>query len=260
VKSFSLQKIPVQLILLKEVILFLVCMSLLQSCAWITSKRSLFGDDEEEAKNSSPAMVPKSQYDQLLSKYQGLVKEGRQGNRESIQAEEISKKDPSQIIEELGQVKNTGELAETVDVFDRTGNSSSPNSQQRGARSLSLGKGGSQYSPELVEDHIAKIRKIESLVAQNKLEASLNLLKEVENSPIRQVAVRAKFFLGEIMFIQGEYDLSMQVYEEIIHKHAFSGLVLKTLGRLIVCSEKLKLESKRGEYYSVLHDFFEEKS
>ena len=50
----------------------------------------------------------------------------------------------------------------------------------------------------------------------------------------------------------------MQVYEEILQKDAFSGLVLKTLGRLVVCSTKLKLKKKEEQYYSVLHDFFEQ--
>ena len=49
----------------------------------------------------------------------------------------------------------------------------------------------------------------------------------------------------------------MQIFEEIIEKDAFSGTVIKALGRLIVCSEKLKLEKKKERYYSLLHDFFE---
>ena len=64
--------------------------------------------------------------------------------------------------------------------------------------------------------------------------------------------------MGEILFSQGEYDLSLQIFEEILERHAFSGLVIKTLGRLIVCSEKLKLVGKQEKYYSILHDFFEQ--
>jgi hypothetical protein len=60
-----------------------------------------------------------------------------------------------------------------------------------------------------------------------------------------------------MLFRQGEFDLSMQVFEEIITKYAFSGVVIKTLGRLIVCSERLKLAKKREQYFSILHDFFE---
>ncbi len=96
-----------------------------------------------------------------------------------------------------------------------------------------------------------------NLVGQNKFEDALQLLKSLEGSSNNQVAVRTKFWTGEIFFKQGEYDLSMQVYEEVISQHAFSSIVLKALGRLIVCVEKLKLQKKYDLYYSLLHDFFE---
>jgi TolA-binding protein len=86
----------------------------------------------------------------------------------------------------------------------------------------------------------------------------LKLLKELESSPVKQVAVYAKFLIGEMLFKQKEYDLSSQVFESILKQYSFSGLVLKSLGRLIVCFEKLKLPGKKEKYYSILHDFFEE--
>jgi len=49
----------------------------------------------------------------------------------------------------------------------------------------------------------------------------------------------------------------MQIFEEIITRDAYSGMVVKTLGRLIVCSEKLGLKAKKDKYFSVMHDFFE---
>ena len=73
---------------------------------------------------------------------------------------------------------------------------------------------------------------------------------------LRQIRVHAKFYIGEILFRQQEYDLAMQVFEEILDKDAFSGIVLKTLGRLVTCSKKLKLKKKKDRYYSMLHDFF----
>ncbi len=79
----------------------------------------------------------------------------------------------------------------------------------------------------------------------------------LEHSKVRQIAVQAKYYIGMILFKQSEFDLSMQLFEEIIRKDAFSGVVLKALGKLIVCTEKLKLSKKRERYYSMLHDFFE---
>ena len=83
------------------------------------------------------------------------------------------------------------------------------------------------------------------------------ILKELEGSKEKQIVVRAKMMLGDLLFNQGEYDLSSQVYEEIIGKYAFSGFVIKALGKLVVCSEKLKQPEKQAKYYSLLHDFFE---
>ena len=91
----------------------------------------------------------------------------------------------------------------------------------------------------------------------NKFDAALTELKKIEKSKVKQVRVRARFSIGEIMFRQGEYDLAMQIYEEILQQDAFSGIVIKTLGRLIVCSEKLKLKKKQEQYYSMLYNFFE---
>ena len=82
-------------------------------------------------------------------------------------------------------------------------------------------------------------------------------MRPLEKSPVKQLMVWSKYLIGEILFKQNEFDLAMQVFEEIINKHAFSGLVIKSLGRLIVCSEKLKLTKKKEQYYSLLHDFFE---
>ena len=104
---------------------------------------------------------------------------------------------------------------------------------------------------------LSELREAEGLIERNKFNEGLNKLKAVENSTSRQVRVRAKFLLGEILFKQKEYDLAMQVFEEIISKDAFSGMVLKSLGRLIICCEKLKQEKKQQQYYSILHDFFE---
>lgn len=241
----------------------------LASCSWVSSRRSLFGGDSEEesSKPDEPmATVPKSQFDSLQKKYQTLLRErqleqveGGDANKMMNQME--SEKDPSMVISDLGKVKNA-ELAETVDVFSQSKSSSNNKTMQAPMTStpISLKAGRQEQSPAQVEDHIAKIRKVEALVAQNKFDMALNMIKELEKSPIRQIVVRAKYLLGEVLFKQGEYDLSMQIFEEVLTQHAFSGLVIKTLGRLIVCSDKLKISEKQEKYYSILHDFFEQGS
>ena len=108
-----------------------------------------------------------------------------------------------------------------------------------------------------VEEQFAKLKKAEELIEAKQFDEALNYIKrDTEKSSIRQVRVKAKFLLGELLLQQNEYDLAMQMFEEIINQYAFSGLVIKTLGRLILCSEKLKLEDKKTKYFSMLNDIF----
>lgn len=238
--------------------LFVICLNSLTSCSWVTSRRSLFGDDKQEASGETAKVsVPKAQYDALAQKYEALLKERRMDQVQGSQADQMmnqmeSDAPPSDVVDQLSKVKNSSELAETVDVFQQAKKANG------GAQGFQKPMSTGEIDSALIEDHISKVRKAEKLVAENKYDASINMIKELEKSPVRQVVVRAKFLMGEILFGQGEYDLALQVFEEILENHAFSGLVIKTLGRLIVCSDKLKLAGKQEKYYSILHDFFEE--
>jgi TolA-binding protein len=229
------------------------------SCSWLSNRKTLFGDDAQESKASDntvqavPTTVPKAQYDQLLKKYEMLVKTQQATSTVTPRQKPFAGKDPSDIVSALNNAKARPELVETVDVFGEKG--IAKNSLSNPAQLPIVA--GAKVSDSEVEGQIVKLKKASILIDQNKLDAALTLLKELENSPVRQIRVRSKFYLGELLFIQGEYDLAMQVYEEIVQKDAFSGIVIKTLGRLIVCSEKLKLKKKQQKYYSILHDFFE---
>ena len=245
--------------------LFLASLLLVQltSCSWVTSRRSLFGNDEEEEEKAT-ASVPRAQYDDLKRKYDQLMRDKKIERVESPSSANNMlnemEKDPSEVVNELANVSETGELAETVDVFGKDGvvgkrPAPRPMAPVSNTIPAQYKKG---YTGALVEDHISKLRKGERFLRQKKLDQALTIFKELDKSPVRQIVVRSKFYIGEILFMQGEYDLAMQIYEEVLTKHAFSGIVLKTLGRLIVCSEKLKIDSKKEKYYSILHDFFEQ--
>ena len=259
--------------------------SLMQSCSWVTSRRRLFGSDpkiEKEkkaeikkkkaqayAKKGKSAEVPREEYEQLMGKYQALLKGEYDPNQ--LEAEknkfqepqrDVNIKDPAQLVEKLKTAPSIpsrmgdgpkGELVETVDVFGKNGIVRNEKPRTR----IGLQQHESDFVSDSIESEIEKLREAEALIANNKFNEGLNHLKVVENSTSRQVRVRAKFLLGEILFKQKEYDLAMQVFGEIISKDAFSGMVLKSLGRLIICCEKLKQEKKQQQYYSILHDFFE---
>jgi tetratricopeptide (TPR) repeat protein len=238
---------------LQNIILIAFLTLSLTSCSWISSGRSLFGEEEETAKKA-PESVPRGQYDELMEKYKILLEEKKMERVETVgDANNFANEmEASAALKQLSQVSAEGdkpELSATVDLFKE--------SREADQRKVNMPKAQS-YSKGLVDEHVNKIRSVERLVSQNKIDPAIKLLKELEMSPVRQVAVRARFYLGEILFKQQEYDLALQVYEDILKKNAFSGLVIISLGRLIVCSEKLKIKSKKEKYYSMLHDFFEQ--
>ncbi len=198
-------------------------------------------DADTEGSPEAPKNVSKEQYDQLLSKYEALVREKQMGatGQENAPAE----KDPSTLVDELGKAQARPELAETVDVFGK---------DNSGPIGMTAPVGDMQ-----VEEQIKSLNQAHDLIGKNQFDGAMSLLRSLEKSEVGQVRVRAKSMIGELLMRQGEFDLAMQVFEEVIHKDAFSGVVIKVLGKLIVCTEKLKLEKKKEQYYSMLHDFFE---
>jgi len=243
--------------------LLCVCLLLSSSCSWISNRRSLLGgEDEAAAAAPGPQTVSKDQYNELMKKYETLLQERRLENAQSPNeaadlANALEKNPPAdpadlaQKIANLPQDSQDMQLAETVDVFGPDGVKIDKSQAAAPTPSLDSANAGE------VEDDLQQLQKAEGLLNQNKFDATLSIVKKLETSPSKQVRVRAKFLLGEILFKQGEFDLAMQIFEEIITRDAYSGMVVKTLGRLIVCSEKLGLKAKKDKYFSVMHDFFE---
>lgn len=231
----------------------------LSSCSWMSKRAALFDEsgNVKEAtvastqKANPSAVVPKEQYDQLLTKYETLldkIKTAESSANSEIMNSASAKE--GQMIEQLSKINPPADLAETVDVFGKEGLSNIP------ADVLDSGT-KPRMSDSDVEMQLQNLQKANQLVSENKMDAALILLKDLEESSNKQIRVRAKYYLAEMLFRQNEYDLAMQIYEDIIKNYAFSGLVIKSLGRLIVCTEKLKMDKKRERYYSILHDFFE---
>lgn len=113
----------------------------------------------------------------------------------------------------------------------------------------------SMASKAQVETDIEKLDLSEKYIAVGNFDQATNYLKQLENSGNRQVQVRAKFLLGEMYFTQKEYDLALQIFEDIIKNYSFSGVVIKALNKLEACSKNLNLPKKQERYHS-MHNFF----
>ncbi|MCK5074331.1 MAG: tetratricopeptide repeat protein [Bacteriovoracaceae bacterium] len=218
---------------MKKLIIFVLIFTI-SSCSFFSRRKSV--SDQNDT-------VPKKQYDELMAKYQSL-----QNNMQQKKASSGSV--GNGLITDL-ESATKAELVETVDVFSKEKNELQLPTDVVIENDIPV-------ADQIVESQIIKLRKAEALIGKNRFNEALSLLKEeLENSPVKQIKVKTKYLLGELLFKQGEYDLAMQIFEEIITQYAYSGIVIKTLGRLIVCCEKLKLSKKKEQYYSILHDFFE---
>ena len=212
---------------------------------------------------SQKSAVPKEQYDELARKYQELLNQSK--NLKTQEAEvaaaphnpndqakpnlaETTTIDPSELVNRIDSAIPDAASVDGVDALK----------PQEKPLILPTSTGVKTVNnSDDIDDQISRLREVQELVKVNKFENALVILKELETSKEKQIVVRAKMMLGDLLFNQGEFDLSLQVYEEIITKYAFSGFVLKALGKLVVCSEKLKQPEKQAKYYSLLHDFFE---
>ena len=244
--------------------LFFCSTLILTSCSSLWLQRDQTVDSAlTDGANSGASTVSKDQYDELSRKYNDLLAKSK--NLESIDVAqklivlgnlsdqskphlaEETHIDPSELVNQIDSaIPDIGNL----ELISNSSNSKGP------ATPTSMGVKTLNNSDE-IDDQISRLREVQELVKVNKFETALSLLKDLEVSKEKQIVVRAKMMLGDLLFNQGEFDLSSQVYEEIINKYAFSGFVIKALGKLVVCSEKLKQPEKQAKYYSLLHDFFE---
>lgn len=226
---------------IKVILLISFVVLVVSGCSLFSSKRKTVPSKNVDTGKT----VSKAKYDQLLAKYESMMRTNRDSG-----TGEFGKGENSGIEADINSANAKAELAETVDVFGKNGIAGRTQSK------ITIDAIDRPEHSE-VKNQIIKLNRASTFIRQNKFNLAMKHLKSLENSNISQISVRAKFLVGELLFKQQEYDLAMQMFEEIIHKYAFSGVVLKALGRLIACSEKLKLEKKQKQYYSILYDFFE---
>ncbi len=225
---------------MKSALIPLMALLVLSSCSWYRDvQRSLVDDDEKNNKRTRP--VSRAQYDQLLVKYEELSKKYEK-------LKENPNKEQSSLVDELQS--SSGENfaqnsanAETVDAF--------PNTNQQVVIAM-------DDIPSDLDSQLALFRKGLSLKASNPGEAT-KIFQQLESLGAPAVKVRSKLQIGDLLYGKGQYDLALQVFEDIINKNAHSGVVLDALRYAVNCSDKLGIQNKRDQYASMLNDVFEPK-
>lgn len=208
-------------------------LALTTSCAWYRDlERSLVEDDKKQGRASRP--VSREQYDQLLVKYEELSKKYEQ-------LKEGKPAGQSSLVDELQMAPASKNLeTETVDIFASQAPATAP--------VLDV--------PKDVESQLALYRRGLALKTSNPGEAT-KIFQQLENQGIPAVKARAKLQIGEMLFQKKQYDLALQVFEDIIGRHAHSGVILDALRYAAVASDKLGINTKKEQYASMLNDVFE---
>lgn len=232
---------------------------ILSGCSLFTERRPIGEDTRPE----DDRKVSRVQYDQLLKKYELLLKEQRKRDdvNKAVPAEEpaLAKENKTHAGSELTETVNvlTGEQAANHTAGRDENHEGGP-----GVEAVLLPEISHpdkfMLGDQKLEEEIQKLDEGRKVLLKGLFPEALKILQGLENSEYKQIKVRAKFTIGELLMKQKEFDLSLQIFEDILQNYAFSGVVIKTLGHLITCSQKLKLEKKERTYTSMLKDFFQE--
>ncbi len=224
---------------MKTSLIPLAMLLVLTSCSWYRDlERSLVQDEDKQSRRSRA--VPREQYDQLLVKYEELSKKYEQ-------LKEKPKDSSGSLVDELQRTQGENFSAgaasaetETVNLFPDAGAAG-------GAAPIAVSGD--------VEAQLGLYRRGLALKNSNPGEAT-KIFQQLEAEAVAPVKVRSKFQIGELLLARGQYDLALQVFEDIIKKHAHSGVVLDALRGAVVTSEKLGIPNKRDQYASMLNDVF----
>jgi tetratricopeptide (TPR) repeat protein len=213
---------------------------LLSSCSWYRNlERSLVADDEKQAQQRSKRPVSRDQYDQLVVKYEELnkkyeeLKEGKPEPEKSSLVDELQNTQAENFSQGAAAAADT----ETVNLVTNEPLASTADVTKNLDAQLNLFRRGL------------------SMKASNPGEAT-KVFQQLEAQGDPAVRVRAKLQVGELLFSKQQYDLALQVFEDIINKNAHSGAVLEALKYAVACSDKLGIKNKKEQYSSVLNDVF----
>ncbi len=202
--------------------------------------------------------VPKTQYDDLLKKYEALLQKERSGDLTEATggAKTINTLD----VETVGlaeELKKT--LIPSQQPLNEVLNNDIPKVEYEALKADAVAAIDTVVNsnrvdvPYLGEDQMgkemSKLEKVRSLFKEKKYPETLPLLRELEHSPSPQIQVRAKSLMGDLFYFQGEYDLAMQGHQDVVKNYGFSSYVIHSLERLVECAQKLQL-SDQGKMYS----------
>lgn len=221
------------------------CSSLVES-----TRKSLLGDSgkQRKAQPQQVKWVSKAQYDDLMGKYKSTL-----AKYEKLKEEKLTSQDKFEKLDELSASMN----GETIDVFGDKGILNKKSESSAPVVAIKAEKSSNENS---YEKSLNFYNKAIALKFNGKSTEALKVFQYLQNSKFDQIRVHAKKQIGDIYLEKGSFDLALQVYDQIIGKHAYSSEVLNALKGAVMCSKKLGLTEKTMKYESLLKDVFEVRS
>jgi len=186
-------------------------------------------------KNLAKRSYPKKQYDDLFLKYEESLKKYK------ILENKLKNYDKTLNLNAIQKQKLREELAPAPTEMPK----------------IWRGKNTAQIDG-LLESEIDDLLVGKSSLKKKDFNGAIKIFQKLENSKFHQIRVRAKYQIGKLLFEQQEYDLAMQVFEEIVKSHSYSGIALMAVEDVIKCAEKLKLQDVLDTYKNFNHKYFKE--
>jgi len=226
--------------MLTKISLFILSLTFFASCSGLveSTRKNLLGDDSpREVKSKEAKWVSKAQYDDLMAKYKTVNEK-----YEKLKDDKYSQAGSGfNQVDELSKTNND----ETVDVFGKDGIANKTPEKKLTVNQTSM------------EEELDYYKKAVALKSNDKLEEALKIFQFLEKSNSKQIQIRSKRYIGDIYLSGKQYDLALQVYENMIRENAFSGSTLSALRNAAQCAEQLGLTDKKAQYESLLRDVFE---
>lgn len=203
--------------------------------------------DREEREQQEPQRkwVHVNQYNDMVSKNKELEEKV-----ELLEARLNQNQAPSNNDLANEMVKDSGRdelITEVVDLSSLTNNSSRPEV----AENLSSAVAAAPMNPSDVEKEVDLYQKAVLLKNNGNYNESIKIFNRLGQASSKQILVRVKQQLGEIYQAQGQFDLAIQMYKEVIEKYAFSGIVINALTGIVECYDKMGMPSEKLKYQSL---------
>lgn len=228
------------------VVSILVCLFLTSCSSWVESTHKMIDRDERAQKEPQRKWVHIGQYNQVVSQNKELKEKVElleaQLNKTSAPTGDLA----SEMVHDAGNDPGRDNLiTEVVDL------SSITNPQKKIPSKSVAVVPIAPVEPERVEKEVDLYQKAVLLKDNGNFDEAIKIFNQLGQAKSKQILVRVKNQLGHIYQAQGQFDLAIQMFKEVIEKYAFSGVVISALAGIVECYDKMGMPNEKLKYESL---------